>query len=332
MSINRSVAGKKAMRYIVGLIDKNTLTGLQAGKVLIYDLINSRTRKENTPEDKQKLTEIYKKIRKDLIKWTSQETQIYKAYQSLQSWILRTYPEAQGRNDVAQSNIDHFHNITSTICSAEKISHLVEDVLKNSPEQKRIEQERVEQKLENVESKHNKFSEESETWIKAFTELQADYTPLESFKLLTLDRYADLGGDSDDYYLRGTLEKIYKRRLKENYYYLQGYNESLVIIAQYINILELDALGFELDFFDQFNDCFTTLKEVIAGSNSSQEDRNRKQKIIDDIFSPINFKLLKTPRKKIERACRLLYKGVAFADGDYEFIDLFTQTDAFNDR
>ena len=38
MSIDCSVAGKKAMRYIVELIDKKTLTGLQAGKVLIYDL------------------------------------------------------------------------------------------------------------------------------------------------------------------------------------------------------------------------------------------------------------------------------------------------------
>ncbi|GMO68368.1 MAG: hypothetical protein Nk1A_7120 [Endomicrobiia bacterium] len=336
MSINYSMAGKKATKYITELIDGKTLTGSQAGKVLIYDLINSRTRKENTFEDKQKWAKIYEKIHKDAAKWTRQELQNYKAYQNLQSWILRTYPEALGRNDISQSYIEHFGDITSTIYNAEKIAYLVEDVLKNSPEQKRIEQERAEQKLRSndgeIGTKDNKFPKEVKIWTNIYAQHYAPRTPLEHFRLLTLDRYTDWRENSDQHYIVGTLEKIYKKRLKENYYYLQGYNKSLEIIAKCIDILELNAIGFELDFFDQFNDCISELREAIAKSNLSKEDRHRKQKAIDDIFSPINFKVFKTPGSKIQKACRLLDKGTAFADGDYEFIDLFTQTDIFDDE
>lgn len=271
MSIDYFGAGKQAIKYIAELTREKTLTGLQAGKVLIYDLINARTRKENTSEDKQKLTDIYKKIRKDLLRWTRQEAQNYRAYQSLQSWILRTYPEAQGRNDIAQSYIDYFGHVTFTTCHAEKIAHLVEDVLKSTPEQKKIEQERAEQKLKNksdngeIETKHDKFPEEIETRTRIYTEPYTKTTsPLESFRELTLDRYADFDGNSEHNYLMGVLETVYKKRLKENYYYLQGYNKSLEIIAKCIDIPELDALGFELDFFYQFNDCIAELKEVIA--------------------------------------------------------------------
>ena len=339
MRINYSGAAKEAMKYITELLGGETLTGMQAGKVLIYDLINSRTRTENATEDKRKLAGIYEKIRKDSLNWTGEELQKYKAYQNLQNWILRTYPEAVGRNDVSQSYIDHFEDITSTICHAEKIARLVEDVLKNSPEQKRIVQERAEQDFKSkngdgeIETKHNKFPEEVEARTKIYSKLYAYDTPLESFRLLTLDRYTAWGGCSDGYYHpRASLEKLYKKSLQENYYYLQGYNKSLVIIAKCIDIPELTAMGFELDFFDQFNDCVATLKEVVAEYVLSQEDKDRKQKAIDDVFSPINFKLFTTPRNKIRKACLLLDKGTAFVDGSYEFIDLFTQKSTFDDE
>lgn len=342
--IHCSVAGKKAIKYINELIKAGNLTGLQAGKALIYDLINSQVRKENTSEDNKNLIEVYKKIRKNLLKWNNQELLDYERYRGLYNWILRTHPEALGKALVAQVCIEHFDDITSTMCHAEKIVHLVDDTVRNSSEQKKAEETRART------LKNNKlFAKNTKEIKKMYSKIYANPTPLESLKSLTLDRYTKLDGEwenqqflcettisgdggSDRNYLRGTLEKIYEGRLEKNYYYLQGYNKSLEIIAKRVAIPELEAMYFDLNFFDRFNNCIAELKKTVAKSGMSQPHKDRKQKKIDDVFPLINFKRLKTPKNKIQKACCLLDKGLAFADGDYRFIDLFTQKDASDDK